>query len=149
MSKERYSAMRIGEATEATIEVTEAHFTGSAELFRDHHPIHFDEDYARAHGHPGRTLPGAMISGITSSCLALMLAESGLAMLEYTLRYRAPVYLGDRLTARCEIVAKEDKPARGGGLVFLAITTHNQGGVLVAEGSAVDLVSDVPSSGIA
>jgi hypothetical protein len=29
--------------------------------------------------------------------------------------------------------------------VFLAITTHNQDRVLVAEGTAVDLVSDAPS----
>jgi 3-hydroxybutyryl-CoA dehydratase len=142
MSRESYSAMVVGESTEATVEVVEAHFVATAELFHDHHPIHFDDAYARDRGHPGKTLPGAMISGITSSCLSLMLSESGLAMLEYTLRYRAPVYLGDRLTARCEIVRKEDKPARHGGLVFLAITTRNQHGALVAEGEAIDLVGD-------
>lgn len=134
--------MRIGEHTERTIEVTERHFAAAPELFDDHHPIHVDDRYARARGLPGRILPGAVISGIASSALAAMLSGSGLALLEYAVRYRAPVYLGDRLTTRCTIVGKEDKPARNAGIVFLEITAHNQHGELVAEGSAVDLVSD-------
>jgi acyl dehydratase len=143
MSFASYDAMRVGESTEATVEVVEAHFTATGALFADHHPIHVDDAYAQSRGHPGKTLPGAMISGISSSCLSLMLSQAGVAMLEYTMRYRAPAYLGDRLTARAEIVRKQDKPARGGGLVFIAVTTHNQHGRLVAEGSAVDLVANL------
>lgn len=142
MSREAYSAMELGERTERTIEVTERHFSAAPDLFDDHHPIHVDDGYAQERGHPGKMLAGAVIAGIASSALAAMLSESGLALLEYSVRYRAPVYLGDRLTARCTVVGKEDKPARGGGLVFLEITAHNQDGTLVAEGSAVDLVAD-------
>lgn len=137
-----FGAMEIGAATAAEpITVTDAHFE-AARLFNDFHPIHHDDDYARARGHKGRTLPGSIIGGIMSSSLAAVLSAHGLALLEYRVRYRAPVYAGDTLTSSCVIVRKEDKPKHGGGLVFLDTSLRNQDGVLVAEGHAVDLVSD-------
>jgi 3-hydroxybutyryl-CoA dehydratase len=141
VSTESFSAIAVGETTEATITVTNAHFVAAGELFRDLHPIHHDDDYARRRGHPGKTLPGAVISGIMSSSLAEMLSECGLAMLEYRSRYRAPVYVGDTLTARATVTRREPKPHRGGGLLFIATTLHNQDRTLVAEGEAVDLAA--------
>jgi 3-hydroxybutyryl-CoA dehydratase len=148
VSRHRFSAFEIGESAEATIAVTDRHFEAAGELFHDHHPIHYDDAYAIERGHPGRTLPGSVIGGIMSSALAAMLSESGLAMLEYAVRYRAPVYAGDTLTARCRVVRTEPKPHRGGGLLFLETTLHNQDGVLVAEGRAVDLASDEVDSDV-
>jgi len=141
MSTESFSAIAVGEAIEATVTVTEAHFSAAGELFRDLHPIHHDDEYARQRGHQGKTLPGSVISGIMSSSLAAMLSECGLAMLEYSSRYRAPAYLGDTLTARATVTRRVPKPHRGGGLLFIATTLHNQEGTLVADGEAVDLVA--------
>jgi 3-hydroxybutyryl-CoA dehydratase len=138
--KQSFAEFEIGDMTETTIAVTEEHFTAPGVLFEDRHPIHHDDAYAIEKGHPGKTLPGSMVGGIMSSSLAEMLSGAGLAMLEYAVRYRAPAYLGDVLTARCTVQRIEPKPHRGGGLLFLATTLHNQEGTLVAEGSAVDLV---------
>lgn len=142
MGRDSFSAMTVGDFTEVTIPVTAEHLDAPAKFFEDHHPIHNDADFARERGHHAPTLAGSMIAGIMSSGLAEMLKICGLAMLEYTVRYKAPVYEGDVLTARCEITGKEAKPHRGGGLIFLKTTLHNQDGTLVAEGKAVDLVSD-------
>jgi acyl dehydratase len=137
-----FNSMEVGQtvAGEAIV-VTDAHFAAAAELFRDHHPIHQDDLYARERGHPSRTLPGSMIAGIMSSALAAMLSEHGLALLEYTVNYKAPVYEGDTLRSTCVITRTVPKPHRGGGLAFLETSLRNQDDVLVAVGHAVDLVA--------
>lgn len=138
-----FSAMSVGAATDgAPMTVTADHFEWAAELFNDRHPIHHDDAYARERGHPARTLPGSMIGGIMSSSLAATLSDFGLALLEYRIHFRAPAYEGDVLNARCVVVDKKPKPHRGGGLVFFDMTLHNQEGVLVADGNAIDLVAD-------
>jgi len=138
-----FLATEVGDAIDgAPITVTATHFSSAAELFNDRHPIHHDDQYARDRGHPEKTLPGSMIGGIMSSSLAAALSDYGLALLEYSIRYRAPVYEGDVLSSRCVVVRKEAKPKRGGGLLFFETSLHNQDGILVAEGNAVDLVSD-------
>jgi 3-hydroxybutyryl-CoA dehydratase len=139
-----FSALDIGTEIERTITVGEAHFRGAEELFGDDHPIHTSDDYARERGHPSRTLPGTVIGGIMSSSLSTMLRDCGLALLEYNVRYRAPVYVGAVLTSRCRVVRREPKPHRGGGLVFFELTLHDGEGTLVAEATAVDLVADAP-----
>ena len=144
----RFSTTEPGMTFEAApITVTASHFGAAGELFNDRHPIHHDDGYAAERGHPAKTLPGSMIGGIMSSALAAALSDYGLALLEYSVRYRAAVYEGDTLNARAVVVRTEAKPKRGGGLVFFGTTLHNQDGVLVAEGTAVDLVSDLEFRG--
>lgn len=140
--KHSFAEFEIGDTTEARVEVVPEHFSAAGTLFKDLHPIHHDDAFAVENGHPGKTLPGAMIGGIMSGALAEMLSGAGLAMLEYSVRYRAPAYVGDVLTARCVVERLEPKPHRGGGLAFLAMTLHNQDGTLIAEGTAVDLVGE-------
>lgn len=137
-----FAEFEVGDTTEVQVEVIPEHFSAAGTLFQDFHPIHHDDAFAVERGHPGKTLPGAMIGGIMSGALAEMLSGAGLAMLEYTVRYRAPVYAGDILTARCVVERLEPKPHRGAGIAFLATTLHNQDGKLIAEGSAVDLVGE-------
>lgn len=138
----RFSTIKIGMSAEKALPVTEEHFLAAARLFHDTHPIHSDDQYAREHGHPSRTLPGTVIGGIMSSSLAVILRDCGLALLEYKVRFKRPVYVGDTLTTRWEVVGKEAKPHRGGGLLFLKGTCRNQHAQLVALGDALDLVSD-------
>jgi 3-hydroxybutyryl-CoA dehydratase len=141
-----FGAFAVGDTVEVTTTVTAEHFAVGPSLFGDTHPMHVDDEYARERGHPSRILPGTVISGIASGPLAEMLRQCGLALLKYDCRFRAPVYLGDRLTARTRVTGLEPKPHRGGGLVFLTTSVENQDGVLVGEVDAIDLVSDVPAA---
>jgi 3-hydroxybutyryl-CoA dehydratase len=143
---ESFSTLTVGDEVVRTIAVTELHFEDARALFADDHPIHSSDEYARERGHPGRTVPGSMITGIASSSLAAMLADCGLALLELRTRFRAPAYLGDELTSRCVVKRKEPKPHRGGGLVFFEITLTNGDGTVVAIVEGVDLVADAPTA---
>ncbi len=145
MARHCYSAFEVGDETESQVTIGPAHMVAASELFGDHHPIHTDDAYAQEKGHPSAMLAGSIISGAMTGALAEMLAEAGLALLSFSVRYRAPVYRGDILTSRCRVVGMEEKPHRGGGLIFLEVTLHNQDGTLIAEAEAVDLVEEKAS----
>ncbi|MEM9682539.1 MAG: MaoC family dehydratase [Pseudomonadota bacterium] len=121
--------------------MTDALFAAFQLASGDNHPIHYDVEYCRRHGHPQmlahgfqaliQTAPGA---GDFPSYIGGALV----GFIEQSSRFLRPVYAGDTLYPMLEI--SELTPQRTTGLVVLTSTIRNQDGVTVLEGKMKFLV---------
>lgn len=127
--------LKVGDAAEMTKTVTDADVRAFAEVTGDRNPVHLDEEYAAATRFGRRIAHGMLGASLISAVLAGKLPGRGTVYLSQTLRFTAPVFLGDALTARVVVKAlREDKP-----VVTLETFCTNQRGERVVEGEAVVL----------
>lgn len=105
-----------------------------ADLVGDHNPVHLDEAFA-ATTRFGRCIAHGMFSaGLISAAIAS--GWPGAIYLSQALQFRAPVYLGDTVTARVTAIAvRADKP-----IITFTTECYNQDNILLIEGEAVCLV---------
>lgn len=115
--------------------MTEANFQVFQAASGDNHPIHYDREYCKRHGHRDLLAHGFQVAIQTcpgAGQLPHMLGDAMIAFIEQSSRFLAPVYAGDTLYPRLTI--KELKPQRSTGVMLLRSTVHNQDGELVMEG---------------
>jgi 3-hydroxybutyryl-CoA dehydratase len=109
-----------------------------ADLSGDHNPIHLDEEFAAKTRFGHRITHGMLTASLISTVLGNQLPGPGSIYLSQTLQFRAPVYIGDTVTATVEVLAvREDKR-----IVTLKTTCTNQASEVVIEGEAVLLVPE-------
>jgi acyl dehydratase len=115
--------------------VTEANFAAFQMVSCDNHPIHYDVEYCRAHGHPNLLAHGFQVLCFTASGAGLfphVVGESIIGFIEQSSRFVKPVYAGDTLYPMLAVT--ELKPQRTTGVVTLGATIHNQKSELVLDG---------------
>lgn len=115
--------------------VTEANFAAFQVVSGDNHPIHYDIEYCRRHGHPGLLAHGLQVLCFSAAGAGLFPHVIGAALigfLEQSSKFLKPVYAGDTLYPRLEITALT--PQRSTGIVTVASTIYNQRGELVLSG---------------
>jgi acyl dehydratase len=126
--------------------LNDAHFLFFSGLTGDAHPLHYDVEYARRTRFGRPLAHGLMLTGLTAvgaSTLSPLIEDSIIAFLEQTTRFRAPVFVGDTLKPRHEVVGLERK--RSGGLLTLRVTLTNQRGDTVLEGEHRYLIAYRPA----
>ncbi len=132
----RFGQFRIGEVFRAPSRtMTEGVFAAFQAASGDNHPIHYDRHYLARIGHRDLMAHGFMtlIQAAIGACpLAHEMGEALIGFVEQSSRFLAPVYLGDTLYPAFRITGLD--PQRTTGVMTLAITVHNQSGVLVADG---------------
>jgi itaconyl-CoA hydratase len=107
------------------------------------HPMHFDEEYAKA-SEFGRCI---IASPFTVALLVGMsvsdVSQKAIANLGWTdIKLTHPVYAGDTLYAESEVLAKRESASRpGAGLVTVATTGKNQDGTVVCTFSRTMLIA--------
>src|SRR5256885_2526292 len=77
--------------------VTEANFAAFQTVSADNHPIHYDVEYCREHGHPGPLAHGFQILCFTAagaSAFALAVGDALLAFTEQSAKFLKPLYPG-------------------------------------------------------
>ncbi|MFL6282448.1 MAG: MaoC family dehydratase [Pyrinomonadaceae bacterium] len=126
----------IGDAAEVSKTITDEDVRAFAELTGDRNPVHLDEEYASTTRFGRRIAHGMLGASLISTVLASKLPGAGSVYLSQTLRFNAPVYLEDTVTARVTVKhVREDKP-----VITLETVCVNQRGERVVEGEAVVLV---------
>ena len=101
-----------------------------AEITGDRNPLHFDAAFAAGTRFGRLVAQGGITSGMLNALVAMDLPGPGTVFMSQSLKYLAPTYLGDTLTAEVEVLAvKPDKP-----VCQLKATIPNQDGTVVLEG---------------
>jgi len=121
--------------------VTEAQFLAFQAASGDNHPIHYDREYCRRHGHPELLAHGYQVLIATAAGAGqfpFLVEESLMGFISQSSRFLKPVYAGDTLYPR--LVVSELKPQRTTGVLTLASAIHNQKGELVLEGTQTYLL---------
>lgn len=107
-----------------------------ARISGDTNPIHLDEDYAAQTRFGRRLVHGMLTASLLSATLANDLPGEGTIYMSQSLQFKAPVFVGDTITATVEVTAF--RPERG--IATLATSCTNQDSVVVLQGEAVVLV---------
>ena len=134
--------LKVGDAAEISKTIADEDVRAFAELTGDRNPVHLDEEYAAGTRFGRRIAHGMLGASLVSAVLANELPGRGTVYLSQTLRFTAPVFLGDTVTARVVVKqVREDKP-----VVTLETVCTNQRGERVVEGEAVVLVPKVEAN---
>jgi len=122
--------LRVGQRARRTQTVTERAVELYAEITGDRNPLHFDADFAARTRFGRLVAQGGITAGMLNALVAMDLPGPGTVFMSQELRYLAPAYLGDTLTAEIEVLSlKSDKP-----VCQLRALIRNQDGVALLEG---------------
>jgi acyl dehydratase len=131
-----FADFRLGEVFRAPSRtMTEGIFAAFQAASGDNHPIHYDRAYLARLGHPDLMAHGFQTliqAAIGASPLAHEMGEALIGFVSQSSRFLAPVYCGDTLYPAFEITDLSRRTTTG--TMTLAITIHNQDGVLVVDG---------------
>jgi 3-hydroxybutyryl-CoA dehydratase len=128
-----FEAFAIGEKTTFSKTITEADILLFAAVSGDNYPLHVDAEYAKQTRFGQRAAHGMLTASLLSTVVGLMLQKPGGIYVEQSLRFRAPVFIGDTLTATAEVT--ELIPERRRMRVRGQVT--NQNGVTVLNGDGL------------
>ncbi len=132
----RRMQIKIGDKFSKSKQITDVVVRAFAELSGDFNPIHLDEEFA-AKTRFGKRIAHGMISGaLLSAVLGYEFKERKIVYLSQTMKFVAPVFLDDTITATATITnIREDKP-----VVTLETVCTNQNGETTLKGEAVVLI---------
>jgi 3-hydroxybutyryl-CoA dehydratase len=128
-----FSSFSVGDAETFSKTITEADIVLFAGVSGDTYPLHLDAEYAKTTRFGQRVAHGMLSASLLSTVNGLMLGTPGGLYVEQALQFRRPVFIGDTLTARSELVAIDPAKRR----LHCATTVVNQHGKLVVDGTAV------------
>jgi acyl dehydratase len=130
----------VGDVSEVTHTVTPETIRDFVVASGDDNPIHSDPAFA-AGTRFGRVIaPGMLTGSFVSGVIGTRLPGPGTIYLSQSLRFLRPVYVGDRVTARVEVVERVAERNR----IRLRTTCVNQAGELLLDGEAWVLPSTAP-----
>ena len=132
ISNVTFDEIAIGDTATYTRLITNHEVEAFAAISGDHNPLHLDPEYAATTAF-GECIAHGMLTGVlVSAAIAMQLPGPGSIYLSQSLRFRAPVLLGDTLTVTLEVTDKHSKRP----WVTLGCTVENQAGKAVAKGEA-------------
>lgn len=94
-----------GMTAETAKTITEADILMYAAVSTDTNPVHINAEAAAKSQFGQRIAHGMLSAGLISAVLGTRLPGPGTIYLGQTLRFRAPVKIGDTVTARVEVIA--------------------------------------------
>ena len=126
---------KVGDSAETTRTIEQADIQAFADVTGDHNPVHVDKTFAQTTRF-GRTIAhGMLTASLISAVLANTLPGPGSVYLGQTLKFIAPVFPGDQITARVTVKEiREDK-----AIVKLETICVNQRDEIVIRGEATIL----------
>jgi acyl dehydratase len=131
-----FDDLRVGEIFRAPSRtLSDAHASAFQAVSADNHPIHYDVEYARRHGHTAPVVHGLQVLAFTAPGATLFpqyIGDVFIAFTEASCKFLREVHAGDTLYSGLEIVALT--PQGDSGQVTTRATVHNQRGELVLSG---------------
>ena len=128
--------IEIGATASLSKTITNGDIINFADVVGDHNPVHLNNDYAKTTRFGRRIAHGMLGAGLISAVIGNHLPGPGTIYLSQTLKFMAPVYPGDTITAKVTVTnIREDK-----GIFTLNTVCFNRDQKNVIEGEAVVMV---------
>jgi 3-hydroxybutyryl-CoA dehydratase len=136
-----FESYRVGERAEYVRTVTEADVVAFARISGDDNALHLDEAFGRRTRFGGRVAHGALSFGFMAASQTRLIG-TGIVWLDASVRFTAPVGIGDTVVTETEIVeVVADKQ-----LIRVRCTARGRDGAVVMEGeSTVKRLKEVPA----
>lgn len=128
---------KIGDKTKTQVEISDRMVRDFAELSGDKNPIHLDDEFAKTTRF-GRRIAHGMITGcLISRVLATELPGPGAVYLGQSLKFTAPVFVGEVIEIELTVTAvREDK-----GILTIETIARKLDGTTVVKGEAAVMAS--------
>lgn len=138
-----YDDLRIGDYFDTGgITVTEAHVVAFAGVSGDHFDVHVDDEFAQAHGFPGRIAHGLLGLSMTDGLKNRSPVKiAGIASLGWNWAFRGAILIDDRIKARVTVKEMRGTKRKDRGIVTLFFDVTNQRGETVQDGETLLLTS--------
>lgn len=120
--------------------VTEADIVLFAGISGDTNPVHLDEAFAKQTMFKGRIAHGMLSAAFISTVFGTKLPGPGCIYLSQSLKFKAPVKIGDTVKARVKALSVDREKGRCN-----FVTTVEVGDTIVLEGEAQLLVPKRPA----
>ena len=130
-----FEDLEIGTTSSFSKTVTDADIVLFAGISGDTNPVHLDHDYASGTMFKGRIAHGMLTAAFLSAVLGARMPGPGAIYLSQSLRFRAPVRIGDTVRARATVTALDAKRRRA-----TLETKCTVGDTVVVDGEAVVMV---------
>ena len=124
--------LSIGQSASYTRTITESDVQQFGAVSGDLNPLHFDEDYAKTTIFRGRIAHGMLSASFLSTVLGTQLPGAGSIFLSATIRFKAPVRIGDTVAASCTV---REINTQKGRVIFDCVC--KVGDIVVIEGDAM------------
>ncbi|MBL6853832.1 MAG: MaoC family dehydratase [Alphaproteobacteria bacterium] len=95
--------LKPGTSESFTRTVTESDVEKFGEVSGDMNPAHFDEEYAKTTMFKTRIAHGVLSASYISTVLGMKMPGPGTIFMSLTTRFKAPVRIGDTVTATCTV----------------------------------------------
>ncbi|MBC2857394.1 MaoC family dehydratase [Cetobacterium sp. 2A] len=128
----KFTDLKVGMTAEISKTITETDVVMFAGITLDTNPAHINEEYAKTTMFEKRIAHGMLGAGLISAVLGTKLPGEGSIYLGQELKFLAPVYIGDTITAKAEIIELIPEKSR----VIVKTTCTNQNGKEVISGKA-------------
>ena len=133
--------LKPGMSESFTKTVTERDIELFGEVSGDVNPVHFDEEWAKTTIFKGRIAHGVLSSSYISTVLGMKMPGPGTIFMSLTTRFKAPVRIGDTVTATCTVREVVTDKRR---VVFDCVC--KVGDVTVVDGEAMVMAPPRPKS---
>lgn len=124
--------LQVGQTASFSKTITESDVCLFAGVTGDTNPVHINAVYAEQSVFHGRIAHGMLSAGLISAVLGTLLPGPGTIYLEQQLKFVAPVYIGDTITATIEVDRLDPVKRRA----WLKTVCTNQDSKIVVTGMA-------------
>lgn len=130
--------LQVGMYAELTKTITASDVSAYAALLGDTNPLHLDPAFAATTPFKRPIAHGMIAGGLIPTVFGAQIPSS--LYISQTLNFKRPVYVGDTVTCRVEVISVKDRPMRTGVMQPLVtcttIVTIDPTGKLAIEGVA-------------
>lgn len=128
-----FEDFKVGMKASTSKTITETDVILFAGVSTDINPVHLDEEAAKKGIFGKRVAHGILVSGLISAVLGNKLPGPGSIYMGQELKFLAPVFIGDTITAEVEIIELIPEKCR----IKLNTVCRNQDGKTVISGTAL------------
>jgi 3-hydroxybutyryl-CoA dehydratase len=133
----RYDELSAGQSATYTRQITDSDVMSFAKITGDFNPVHVDEAVAAKSRFGGRIAHGMLSAGLVSAAIANRLPGPGAIYLGQTMKFTAPVRIGDTITVTLTVTELLSK-----NRVRLSTVCRNQNDDMVLDGEATILMDE-------
>src|ERR1700688_2029485 len=123
-----FAELRVGDVFRAPSRtLTDAHASAFQAVSADNHPVHYDAEWARKHGHSAPVVHGLQVLAFTAPGATLFphyIGEVFVAFTELSCKFLKEVHSGDTLYSSLEIIDLTRQATNG--VVTTKVTVFNQ-----------------------
>lgn len=97
--------IKVGDSAAITKLMSMEMVTAFAKISEDFNPVHLDAEYASNSRYKAQIIHGLMASSLFSGLFGTELPGEGCVYKSQNIRFKRPIYVGDEVTARVEVVS--------------------------------------------